>query len=127
MKIIPVVVTASCLFLAGCAFDVIRVKQEPAVLDTTQACDDAFVLSETIKVAPMGGYERELQSATHWRCVGKIAQGGVFRTRDQILTAEASNIYEADLVVSGNQIVGFFLPVESTFSPLKKPHALIVR
>ena len=127
MKCMWYALLSSCLLVAGCAFDVIRVKQEPAVLDTSQSCAETFVLSDSIQVTPKGGYQRELQQDTHWSCVGRIAQGSVFRSRDQILTAEASNIYEANLVISGRMIVGFYLPVESAFSPLDEPRPLLAR
>jgi len=45
-------------------------------------------------------------------------QGVVYKSKDQVLTVEASNIYEANIVVLSNKLVGFYLPVEHTFSPL---------
>ena len=56
-----------------------------------------------------------------WIFVGSLPQGDVFKSRDQILTIEGSNIYEAYIVVVSDNLVGFYLPAEGTFSPLKKP------
>jgi hypothetical protein len=127
MKIITTTVLFACVFATGCAFDVMHVEREPAIMDISQTSEDSFVLSEQITVTPRGGYERELQQGTHWKRIGRITQGDVYKTRDQILTAEASNIYEANLVVSAGKIVGFYLPVESAFTPLEEPRILIAR
>ena len=59
-----------------------------------------------------------MKKGTTWDFVGTISSGDVFRTKDQILTVEASNIHEAYIVVSSDKLVGFYLPVEKSFSPL---------
>lgn len=55
-----------------------------------------------------------------------IDQGEVYKTNDQILTIEASNIFEAYIVISSNKLFGFYLPVEDTFSPLEHPVELAI-
>lgn len=112
------VALACCLTLSGCAFNVVHVEQVPAVLDPTASCAAPFHLAENLSVRPSGGYERTLKKQTRWYCVGQIPQGYVYQTRDQVLTIEASHVYEARLVVSSGRLVGFYLQVEHTFSPL---------
>ena len=56
-----------------------------------------------------------LRSLTVWQRVGTVDQGEVFRTKDQVVTVESSNLYQADIVVSGGQLVGFYLPVDHMF------------
>ena len=105
-------------FCGACAFDVIHVEQHPVRLES--ACADAtpFELVADVTLAIGYGYERTLKAGTKWRCIGRLAQGDVYTSRDQVLTVEASNIHEAYLVVDSRNVVGFYLPVEKTFSPL---------
>jgi hypothetical protein len=108
----------------GCAFDVIRVKQEPARFETETSNKDAWKLTEDVNITLDTGYKRKLKSGTRWKCIGKIEKGDVYRTKDQILTVEGSNIYEACIVVSEGQLVGFYIPANQTFSPLSSKKLL---
>jgi hypothetical protein len=65
-----------------------------------------------------------LEAGTRWTQVGRIEQGDVFRTKDQIVQVEASDVYEAYVVLNGNNIVGFYLPVERTFTAVSPPAAV---
>ena len=103
----------------GCAFDVIHVDHTPARLDTASApCTAPITLSTDVTVTPSGGYARTLKRGTRWECRGRIDQGWVYRTRDQVLTLEASNVFEADIVVLDGTLTGFYLPVERAYSAL---------
>jgi hypothetical protein len=113
--------------LGGCPFDVIHVQQVPTRFETSGACPAPFVLSVDLAVRPSGGFERTLKKETRWTCVGRVPQGHVYRTHDQVLTVEASHVHEATLVVSSGYLVGFYLPVERTFSPLEPAVALPAR
>jgi hypothetical protein len=106
------------IFLNACAFDLMHVKQLPAKLDTNAEARSSFVLEKEETIDLGTGYTRVLKAGTRWNYVGKIENGDVFKTKDQILTVEASNIHEAYIVVSSEKIVGFYLPVEKTFSQL---------
>jgi hypothetical protein len=53
-------------------------------------------------------------------------QGNVYRTRDQVVTVEGSHIHEAYIVVTERSLVGFYLPVERTFSPVTPSQTLAV-
>ncbi|NKC16270.1 MAG: hypothetical protein GKR94_29920 [Gammaproteobacteria bacterium] len=127
MKNIITGVWIVCIFplMVGCAFDVIRVEQVPTSLSSAQNCDDSFILTKKIDIQLDSGYSRILKKGTKWNCIGSIIQGDVYKTKDQILTVEASNIYEANIVVSSGELVGFYLPVEGTFSPLDKRIQLV--
>jgi len=108
----------------SCAFDVIRVKQEPARFEPDTSIQDAWKLAEDVEISLDTGYKRKLKAGTRWECIGKIEKGDVYRTKDQILTVEGSNIYEACIVVSEGQLVGFYLPANQTFSPLSSRKSL---
>lgn len=123
---------ALTLFLSGilfgaCAFDLIHVKQIPTQIRSTQLSEPSFELEKEVTVSLGHGYTRKLKKGTRWHYVGAVSYGDVFRTRDQILTVEASNIHEAYIVVSAGRLVGFYLPVEGSYSPLGDPQALYTK
>jgi len=115
------IVSIALLSLIGCAFDVIHLKQEPAKFVSTEQPKDSWVLVKTATITLGTGYKRELKDGTRWDYAGNIEQGDVYKTDDQILTVEGSNIFEAYIVISENDLVGFYLPVEGTFSPVSSP------
>ena len=116
------------LVTGGCAFDVIHVDRTPVRLDTaSKTCTAPFTLGGDVTVTPSGGYDRTLKQGTRWECRGRIEQGWVYRTRDQVLTLEASNVFEADIVVSGRTLTGFYLPVERAYSALRPAVELPIR
>jgi len=106
------------MFFTSCAFDLLHVKQLPTHLDTTQQRKNSLMLEEDEKIDLGTGYSRVIKAGTKWDYVGTIENGDVFNTKDQVLTVEASNIHEAYIVISSGKLVGFYLPVEKTFSPL---------
>lgn len=117
----------SCLLgilLNACAFDLIHVKQIPTKIVTTNLSKTSFELEKDVNLDLNHGYTRKLKQGTKWNHVGTISYGDVFRSKDQILTVEASNIHEAYIVVESGKVVGFYLPVESTYSPLGDPQML---
>lgn len=105
----------------GCAFDVIKIKKIPVQPDTSFPPKEMIVVEENLIIELSTGYKRTIEKGTKWKYVSQISYGDVFKTKDQILTIEGSNIYEAFIVVSEKQLVGFYLPVEQAFSPLSKP------
>ncbi|NTU42197.1 MAG: hypothetical protein HGA78_03930 [Nitrospirales bacterium] len=107
--------------LQACAFDVVQVKQVPAKLDLSASANRSFELDKEVTVTLDTGYSRELKRGARWVCVGAIAEGDVYKTNDQVLTVEGSNIHEAYIVLKSQNLVGFYLPVERTFSPLSNP------
>ena len=102
-------------------FDITSVKQLPAKYSVVATPIRSFVLGKEISASLGTGFPTRLKSGTHWRQVGETEYGAVFTTSDQIVTVEASNIHEAQIVVSNNFISGFYLPVEKTFAPVTKP------
>lgn len=115
------------LFLNSCAFDFHNIKQVPTAVDSEVTARDSFVLVDEVTLVVAPGYSRILKDGTRWNYVFTITQGDVYKTKDQILTIESSNIYEAYIVVSSEKIVGFYLPVQKTFSPLEDIQKLNMR
>ena len=81
---------------------------------------DQKLIEKEINIKLDTGYNRKLKQNTKWNYVGKISYGEVFKTRDQILTVEGSNIYEAYMVISDGKLVGFYLPAEKSYTPLRE-------
>lgn len=107
--------------LSACAFDIVNVKQIPVQFEAGQFSRSPFELRKEANINLGTGYSRVLRNGTKWNYVGTLQYGDVFKTSDQVLTVEASNIHEAYIVVSSNKLVGFYLPVESSYSPLSEP------
>ncbi len=106
----------AAVLLGGCAFDVIRIQQVPATLEAATRPAPEWTLSQDVNVRLHEGFAALLKSGTTWHAIGRIPQGDVYRTSDQIVTVEASNVYEAALVLNADVIVGFYLIVEHTFT-----------
>ena len=115
------------VLLTACAFDLVHVKQIPAQIETTQSSKPPFKLERDIDVSCGTGYSRKLKQGTRWNYVGVVSYGDVYKTNDQILTVEGSNIYEAYIVVSNDKLVGFYLPVEQSYSPISKSKDLHIK
>jgi len=109
-------IVGAALLLGGCAFDVIHVQQVPASLEAITSPAPEWTLSQDTNVRLREGFATLLKAGTTWRAIGRIPQGDVFRTNDQIVTVEASNVYEAALVLKADVVVGFYLMVERTFT-----------
>lgn len=102
--------------LLGCAPAVIQVPTSAM----TPLDGKHMRLSEMVEVGLSTGYATVLKAHTNWHLVGHVDQGEIYKTRDQVLTLEGSHIHEAYLVVQDGYLVGFYLPVERTFSPLSE-------
>ncbi len=109
------------LLVSACAFDVIHVPQVPAALEPISGPAPQWTLSQDVNVRLREGFASMLKAGTTWREIGRIPQGDVFRTTDQIVSVEASNVYEAALVMKSDLIVGFYLLVEHTFTEAAPP------
>ena len=111
----------------GCAFDLKDVKYQPARMESVGDKVAPFTLAADVPIhgAPCG-YSRSLRKGTKWEPIGRVAEGIVYRSRDQTLTVECSNIFEAYLVVAGERLIGFYLPVEKAFSPLSEQIQVVV-
>lgn len=108
----------------GCAFDLVSVKQQPAAFVPQTGRASSFVLAERVTARLGTGFATVLKADTAWNQIGTTEFGNVFTTKDQIVKVEASNIQEAQIVVTNNGLAGFYLPVEKTFAPLSKPISL---
>lgn len=70
------------------------------------------------------GYVRTLKAGSEWIRVGKLPQGDAYKPYNDVFTLEGANVHEAYLVVAGDSLTGFYLPVERGFTPLKNKVSL---
>jgi hypothetical protein len=122
LRLLLLALLSSNLLLAGCAAPV---KQKPAVLKPAEAPRQVRVLDNT-EVRLSTGYTTTIRAKTTWAFIGTIEQGDVYKPRDQVLTVEGYDVHEAYLVVSGDDLVGFYLPVEHNFAPISPSRHLII-
>lgn len=107
------VVLAVCL--AGCASEV---RRQPAELMAVTPVTPMRT-SDAVAIHLDSGYRRVIEARTGWVEVGSVSQGRVYRPLDTVFTVEGRHSHEAYLVVNDGRLVGFYLPVEKAFSPLK--------
>ena len=113
---------------SACAFDIAHVTYTTTTFHPTQSSTRTVVLSDEVALTDTPcSYSRTLHKTTRWDQVGTIAEGDVLRSKDQVLTLECSNVHEAYLVMSGDKLIGFLLPVESGFIPHSPPIALPIK
>ncbi len=91
------------------------VVQQPTEL--TPGAGKSFRLTRETDPSLSVGSAKTLRAGTRWELVGTIAQGEVYRTRDQVVTVKSDHVHEGYIVVRQGALVGFYLPVERTFSP----------
>lgn len=115
------------ILLNACAFDLFHIEQIPTQIKSTNLSKPSFELEKEVNFVLDKGFRRKLKQGTKWNYVGNVSYGDVFRSKDQILTVEASNIHEAYIVVSAGKLVGFYLPVERSYSPLRDSQILYMK
>lgn len=101
--------------VAACASEVVRT---PARLSpATDAHRPRIEIAEETRVELSTGYARVLPRGSVWEVRGNVPQGVVYRRADGIFTVEGAHVHEAYLVLAGDRLVGFYLPVEQAYSP----------
>jgi hypothetical protein len=109
------------IIMISCAFDVAHVSYYPTDLLPQPQSGKFLTIKKAVEITGTPcGYHRTLQDGSNWDLIGSIPEGKVYKPRDQVLTVECSNVYEAYLVCVGQSLVGFYLPVEQGFVALKK-------
>jgi hypothetical protein len=119
-KLLGLAAVWGSFFLGACAVDVISIRQTPTNF-IAESSTQILVLNTRERVPLVEGKSRPLREGTTWRKVGRVNEGDVYKTNDQVLTVDASNEHEAMLVVKDGMAVGFYLTVEHTFTAASKP------
>ena len=103
----------------SCSVDLLAVKQNTTLIDTTGTCKPSWILTEPVSVKVDAWHKTSLKKGTEWKYAGQLDEGEVYKTGDQVVTIKGFDTFEAYLVVSGDKLVGFYLPVEKTIVQLK--------
>lgn len=120
-KCAATIALAMLAMLAGCA----AVTHSPAEMQAGAATASPVppvprVLASQLEIEFDTGFHRTLLTGSQWQRVGSIAQGTVYQPNLDVFTLEGAHIHEAYLVVDKGTLVGFYLPAERGFSPLKR-------
>jgi len=109
-------VLASALALAACAPEIVR---QPTQLTpvTEQAGGTIEILEDTSILVGPAGYRRVIGRGSVWTTIGRVVEGEVYKPVNRVFTIEGAQIHDAYLVLDGDRVVGFYLPVERAFSP----------
>ena len=116
------VLAAAVLYLAGCSLNPPH-DDMPASLRAGDARPD-IVMTSKKKVGVSAMFRRVIPKDSRWSYVGSIAAGDVYQGVNTVFTVEGVDIHEAYLVISGRDLVGYYLPFEKTFEELGSPEPL---
>jgi hypothetical protein len=106
--------------LAACAAEVVR--RPSRVTELTGSTGDTIEILADAPVTFDSGYQRVIGRGSVWTKIGRTAEGDVFKPVNRVFTIEGAHIHEAYLVLDGDRVVGFYLPVERAFSPAVDGH-----
>jgi hypothetical protein len=115
----------ACLLflLTGCA-----VKQDLVALTSAPAGEPLRkTLASPVELQLDTGYRRTLKQGSLWTFSGRVPQGDVYQPYLDVFTVEGAHIHEAYLVVDGAALVGFYLPAEHSYSPLKERTPILLK
>jgi hypothetical protein len=113
-----------CAWLAvACA----SVQMQPAALTPAEGREAVLTIERDTELRFDTGYTRTLRAGTRIVLVGTLAQGKVYRFVDAVLTVEGTQMHEAWVVVDGEKLVGYYLPVEKAFVPQSSAPSLQIR
>ncbi len=119
-KIIFYLLSFVLFIIAGCAFDLAHISSDLTVMRPNDGIKKIFRIIEDTKIKdPPCGYHRTLNKDSKWELIGDIPEGEVYKSSNQILTIECSNVFEAYIVVVDGYLTGFYLPVQKGFVQLR--------
>jgi hypothetical protein len=110
------VVPLSALALAACAAEVVHQPTQLTPITEQPGATIEILEDASISVGP-AGYRRVISRGSVWMRIGRSVEGEVYKPVDRVFTVEGAQIHEAYLVLDGDRVVGFYLPVERAFAP----------
>ena len=112
----------------GCPFNLTDVRFQPVEMRSSSKSDRDFTLAKDVELSQLPcGYSRTLRKGTRWTPAGEFSTKTIYRSKDQNLTLECSNIYEAYLVIAEERLIGFYLPVEKGYVAISDPVSLPIQ
>lgn len=123
MRVLRLAALAAAVTLVACAAEVVR---RPTEL-TAAVTPGLFVLGAPVEITLDSRYRRHLAAGTELAEIGSVREGRVLKPVNAVLTVEGAHMHEAYAVVQGERLVGFYLPVEKSFSPLSQSVPLLLQ
>jgi hypothetical protein len=99
----------------ACSPEVVRRSTQLMTLSEHRGGTIEVLEDAAVSVGP--GYHRVIGRGSVWTQIGRSVEGDVYKPVDRIFTVEGAHVHEAYLVLAGDRVVGFYLPVERAFSP----------
>ena len=120
-------VLLAAVVVTACASEVKRQSVELTV--SMPEFGQRYELRKDVSFLLDSGYSRTIPAGTEFAAAGRLPQGLVLRTTQTVLTVEGAHVHEAYAVLGGDQLVGFYLPVEKAYSalPVATPFPLVER
>jgi hypothetical protein len=108
-------ISLMALAFGACAPEISRRPTSFTPLAEERAGTIEVLRDQKVSVGP--GFDRLIGRGTTWMNVGRTSEGDVYKPVGRVFTVEGAHIHEAYLVLVGNRLVGFYLPVERAFAP----------
>ena len=96
------------MLLAACVVTPVPVQSDLAPITSPSPL---YRLGSNVTLRTDMAAEQVLHAGTGWQRIGDIPQGAVYHTADQVVIVNSFSVFEADIVVNGGNVVGFFIPV----------------
>lgn len=109
-----IVAALAAIALVSCAPEVVR---RPTQLTPTTEPQSTIEMLKDVTISIGPGYSRVISTGSVWTRIGRVGEGEVYKPVNRVFTVEGTHIHEAYLVLDGDRVVGFYLPVERAFSP----------
>lgn len=128
MLCLLIILNIGFYLFVGCAFDLANIKPTPTEIVHCKNDCVSFIISKDVYLENIScGYSRTIKKGSEWIHTGDIPQGHVYKPVNTCFTIECSNVFEGYLVIVDKSIVGFYLPVEKGYVPIKKPVTIITQ
>jgi hypothetical protein len=108
--------------LGGCASEVYRY---PVQWEFSTNTPVVLTTAKTVSFTLDSGYRRTIEAGTQFKKFVKNKQEAILQPLNTVFTVEGAHTHEAYPVLKENRVIGFYLPVERSFSPLIKPIPLL--
>lgn len=105
-------ITSTVAVLSGCSATQIQTLSQ--IKDPLNS-HIRYQLDNNVTVKASKTADTLLREGTIWQEVGRLDEGVVYRTKDQVVIVNSFNVHEGYIVIQGHQVAGYYLPIEKTF------------
>lgn len=115
-------IVAVGIMLGGCGATVDKrfSTMEPSQEDGVRS----LFIPREMTVTMREGKDKTLKLGSRWDLIGLIEEGEIYRPINQQVVIDEADLGSACLVVTGEELVGFYSPQESAFIPLDGNYTL---